>query len=299
MTSRSRRPRGRTVLTTALGKLERADALEWLGSLETESVDLVVADPPYNMGKTDWDHFESLDAYLEWSRAWLGECRRILAPAGSLYVMGWSEVLAEIKAAVSRDWAGCRWLVWFYRNKANLRDDWGRSHESILHLRKDARFTFDTDSVRIPYNAHTVRYPERPQAATSQYGGARTDLWRPHPLGARPRDVLEIPVLANGTVEKTFHPTQKPVQLIRKFVLASSRPGELVVDPFAGSGTTPVVCELTGRRWRACDLDARSCRVAAERIGSPLEFSGSQTEATEAALVARRGGLRNGRGTRA
>jgi len=107
--------------------------------------------------------------------------------------------------------------------------------------------------VRIPYNAHTTRYPERVQAETSQYGGARPDKWRPNPLGARPRDVIEVPVLANGTQEKTDHPTQKPVQLIRKFVLASSDPGDLVVDPFAGSGTTPVVCELTGRRWAATE----------------------------------------------
>src|SRR5207302_10791698 len=199
-----------------------------------------------------------------WTRAWVEAARVALSPEGSLYVMGFSEILAEIKVAVSRagGWEGCRWLVWFYRNKANLRDDWGRSHESALHLRKGARFTFNTDPVRIPYNAHTTRYPERAQAETSQYGGARVERWRPNPLGARPRDVIEVPVLANGTVEKTEHPTQKPVQLIRKFVLASSQPGELVVDPFAGSGTTPVVCELTGRRWLACELDAHWFAVA-------------------------------------
>jgi site-specific DNA-methyltransferase (adenine-specific) len=214
-----------------------------------------------------------------------------LKPDGSLYVMGFSEVLAEIKVAVSREWAGCRWLVWFYRNKANLRDDWGRSHESALHLRK-GELRFNTDPVRIPYNAHTTRYPERTQAETSQYGGARTERWRPNPLGARPRDVIEVPVLANGTAEKTAHPTQKPVQLIRKFVLASSNPGDLVVDPFSGSGTTAITCELTGRRWRACELDSEWVGVSARRIQAPHAFSGSQTEASEAALVARRGRLR-------
>ncbi len=286
--------------TTELGRLDQADALAWLRALEPGSVDLVVADPPYNLGKADWDCFESQDAYLEWTRAWVEAARVALAPRGSLYVMGFSEVLAEIKVAVSRPaagaerWAGCRWLVWFYRNKANLRDDWGRSHESVLHLRKSDRVTFHTDPVRIPYNAHTTRYPERVQAETSQYGGARPEKWRPNPLGARPRDVIEIPVLANGTAEKTDHPTQKPVQLIRKFVLASSDPGALVVDPFAGSGTTPAVCELTGRRWAACELDPHWFQVASKRIASPLAFAGSQTTDSELDLGRRRGRLKSG-----
>lgn len=288
------------VLETGLGRLEQAEALAWLGSLEAASVDLVVADPPYNLGKSDWDRFASPEAYLEWSVAWIGAAHRALKPDGSLYVMGFSEALADIKAAAAGvrpderagRWASCRWLVWSYRNKANLRDDWGRSHESLLHLRKGKHFTFNTDAVRIPYNAHTTRYPERTQAATSQDGGARADRWRPHPAGARPRDVLELPVLANGTAEKTAHPTQKPVQLVRKLVLASSDPGQLVVDPFSGSGTTALVCEQTGRRWRASELDPRWCRVAADRIRHPDAFSGSQTHEPEAVVTARRAKLR-------
>jgi site-specific DNA-methyltransferase (adenine-specific) len=288
--------------TTELGRLDQADALAWLRSLEPGTVDLVVADPPYNLGKAEWDRFDDLEAYLEWTCAWVEAARVALASHGSLYVMGFSEVLAEIKVAISRSggepWAGCRWLVWFYRNKANLRDDWGRSHESVLHLRKSDRVKFNTDPVRVPYNAHTTRYPERVQAETSQYGGARPDKWRPNPLGARPRDVIEVPVLANGTAEKTDHPTQKPVQLIRKFVLASSDAGDLVVDPFAGSGTTATVCELTGRRWAACELDPHWFAVASRRIGSPHDFSGSQTTDSELDLGRRRGRLKSGAATR-
>ncbi len=279
-------------VTTELGRLDQADALAWLRSLEPGSVDLVVADPPYNLGKSEWDRFASPESYLEWTRAWVEAARVALKPEGTLYVMGFSEVLAEIKVAVALSWESCRWLVWSYRNKANLRDDWGRSHESALHLRKGSRFTFNTDPVRVPYNEHTTRYPERTQAESSQYGGARSETWKPNPLGARPRDVIEIPVLANGTAEKTAHPTQKPVQLVRKFVLASSNAGDLVVDPFAGSGTTPVVCELAGRRWRACELDPRWFGVAAERVRSPHDFSGSQTVDSELELGRRRGRLR-------
>jgi site-specific DNA-methyltransferase (adenine-specific) len=280
------------ILETALGTLLQGCGIEWLEGCPEGSVDLVVADPPYNMGKGAWDRFASMADYLAWTRRWVQAARRALSPTGSLYVMGWPEVLAEVQVAVASEWAQVRWLVWFYRNKANLKDDWGRSHESLLLLRRGRRFTFNTDPVRIPYNAHTVRYPERSQAETSQYGGGRREGWQPHPLGARPRDVIEVPVLCNGTPEKTAHPTQKPVQLIRKLVLASSNPGDLVVDPFAGSGTTALVAELHGRRWVSCDLDPGYLEIARRRLEDPRAHAGAQTTESEAALAARRGRLR-------
>lgn len=143
--------------------------------------------------------------------------------------------------------------------------------------------------MRVPYNGHTTKYPARRQAATSQYGGAGRE-WAPHPLGAKPRDVIEVPVLANGTPEKTEHPTQKPLELIRRFVLASSDPGDLVVDPFAGSGTTAVAAEALGRRWVACETDAGFVRTAKERLASPEAFLGSQAD--EAGAARRRARLK-------
>lgn len=278
---------------TALGTLLQGCGVEWLERCPEGSVDLIVADPPYNLGKGDWDRFASPAEYLDWSRRWIAAAHRALTPTGSLYVMGFSEVLAEVQVAVAGAWDSVRWLIWFYRNKANLKDDWGRSHEALLLLRKGRPFTFNTDAVRTPYNAHTTRYPERTQAETSQYGGGRAERWRPHPLGARPRDVLEIPVLSNGTAEKTEHPTQKPVQLIRRLVLASSNGGELVVDPFAGSGTTPLVAELHGRRWVGCEADPGYAAIAARRLRDPDAFAGAQTKDSEAALASRRGRLRS------
>src|SRR5690349_15385251 len=212
------------------GELWHADVLDLLGRLADGSVDLVVTDPPYAIAKQDWDEFESIDAYVAWCDRWLAEIARVLAPHGSAYVWGFSEILADVKAKSARRFAGCRWLVWYYRNKANLGRDWGRSHESILHLRSEAA-RIDVDAVRVPYNGHTTRYPDRVQAVNSQYGrGLRRDRWQPNPLGAKPRDVLEVPVLCNGMAEKTEHATQKPEALIDKLVLASSRPGDLVVD---------------------------------------------------------------------
>ncbi|MBA3532677.1 MAG: site-specific DNA-methyltransferase [Ardenticatenales bacterium] len=250
------------------GELWLGDAMTWLGNLGAETVDLIIADPPYNIKKAEWDTFESQQAYVDWSLKWISEAARALKPLGSLYLCGFSEIVADLRLPASRYFAGCRWLVWHYKNKANLRHDWGRSHESILHFRKNKGFTFNTDDVRIPYGHHTLKYPEHPQAETSQYGnGKRKDTtWQPHPRGAKPRDVIEIPTLSNGMQEKTAHPTQKPEELIRRLVLASSNPQDLVVDPFVGSGTTAVVSEQLGRRWLGCDLSPEYLKWAVERI---------------------------------
>jgi len=253
----------------ANGELWVGDAITWLSNLPDSSVDLVFADPPYNIKKAEWDTFESQQEYVEWSLKWIEQTARILKPTGTLYICGYSEILADLKLPASRYFKGCRWLVWHYKNKANLGSDWGRSHESILHFRKSRDFTFNIDDVRIPYGNHTAKYPDHPQAETSQYshnGNHKDKIWRPHPRGAKPRDVIEVPVLSNGMSERTEHPTQKPEELLRKFVLASSNPGDLIVDPFLGSGSTVVVAEQLGRRWMGCDISTEYCGWAVDRL---------------------------------
>jgi len=101
------------------GLLFAADSIEWLQQVESCSVDLVFADPPYNIKKADWDKFESQEQYIAWSLLWIKEAARILKPTGSLYICGFSEILADLKHPSMRYFKGCKWLVWNYRNKAN------------------------------------------------------------------------------------------------------------------------------------------------------------------------------------
>ncbi|WP_219133074.1 site-specific DNA-methyltransferase [Janthinobacterium sp. UMAB-60] len=251
------------------GRLFQGNSFDWLESLDDASVDLVFADPPYNIKKAEWDNFDSQEKYIEWSIRWITQASRVLKPTGSLYVCGFSEILADLKHPASRYFKYCRWLIWHYKNKANLGNDWGRSHESIIHLRKSDASKLNIDDVRMPYGAHTLKYPSHPQADTSAFSkGAekKRDAWTPHPKGAKPKDVIDIPTTCNGMGEKTPHPTQKPEELVRKFVLASSNVGDVVLDPFSGSGTTAVVAEQLGRKWMACDLDPQYNRWAIERL---------------------------------
>ena len=279
---------GAPYFRTARGALYGGDAIDWLGRLPGGAIDLVFADPPYNAGREPWDCFASDDAYREWSQRWLAQAARILKPTGSLYVCGFPEVLADLQGLARPCFAGCRWLVWHYRNKANLGRDWGRSHESILHLRRE-RFALNIDEARVPYNAHTLRYPSHPQAESSRYGGARY-VWSPHPLGAKPRDVLEIPTLTNGMPEKTAHPTQKPLELVRRLVAAATTPGEWVVDPFGGSGTTYAACEALDRHWLGCELDAGYRALIKARLAEPV--SAPAAERAESRRRAQRRKLR-------
>ncbi|HRZ22537.1 MAG TPA: site-specific DNA-methyltransferase [Candidatus Contendobacter sp.] len=251
------------------GCLYQGDSIQWLASFDSSSVDLIFADPPYNIKKADWDTFESQEEYIKWSIQWIAQASRILKPTGSLYVCGFSEILADLKHPASRYFKSCRWLIWHYKNKANLGNDWGRSHESIIHFRKSEYAQINIDDIRTPYGAHTLKYPSHPQAKTSAYGNGMSkqrENWTPHPKGAKPKDVIDIPTTCNGMGEKTPHPTQKPEELLRKFILASSNEGDLVIDPFSGSGTTIVVAEQLNRRWLGCDLSAQYNQWAIERI---------------------------------
>lgn len=257
-----------SIFNTNLGKLYNMDAVEYMRTVPSNSVHLIFADPPYNIKKAEWDTFESQKAYVEWSMEWIREAHRILTPDGSLFICGFSEILADLKWASSSLFKGCKWLVWYYRNKGNLGKDWGRSHESILHLRKGTSFILNMDEVRIPYNTHTTKYPNRTQGTSSQFanGKAKKQEWTPNPLGAKAKDVFEIPTISNGAWEKMDHPTQKPVELMRKIILGASKPDSLIYDPFGGSGSTYAVAEAYGREWIGTELSAEYCTLISARL---------------------------------
>lgn len=276
------------------GLLFQGDSLKWLTTLPANSVDMIFADPPYNIKKADWDKFESQEQYIEWSMCWIKEAERVLKSTGSLFVCGFTEILADLKHPAMKYFKSCKWLIWHYKNKANLGNDWGRSHESVLLLRKSSEYTMNIDMVRIPYGEHTLKYPSHPQAETSQYGQGKApkENWMPNPMGAKPKDVIEIPTTCNGMGEKTKHPTQKPEELVRKFVLAASNPGDIILDPFSGSGTTIVVAEQLGRKWLGCDINAEYNEWAIQRVDHVVRKSVDEWIAFDKENARRRSSIR-------
>lgn len=254
---------------TSYGALYCTDAIKFLSNLPDGVADVVFADPPYSIGKAEWDNFSSRQEYVDWVKEWLFHCYRILKPNGTMYVMGFSEILAHISVAAETTFHSVRWVIWHYRNKPNMgKSDWVRSHEAILHLRKSDSARFFMDYIREPYNRHTQKYPERGQGKTSQYGNGKDFLWSPDQKGAKPRDVIDIPALSNGMKERTAHPTQKPEELLRRLLLAVTEENHIVIDPFGGSGTTFVVCEQLKRYWLGCDKENDFCEMTQKRVST-------------------------------
>ena len=117
------------------GKIYQSDCTDFLKSIETGTVTTVFADPPYNIGKAEWDDLGDQDEYIRWSLEWIKEVSRILRPNGTFYICGFTEILADLRRPAMDYFKKCKWLIWYYDNKANMRNDWGRSHESIICFR--------------------------------------------------------------------------------------------------------------------------------------------------------------------
>ncbi len=257
-----------------LGYLHCGDVLEALSAYRGEPFQLIIADPPYfqvQLGE-EWDMaWASAEEYVEWTTRWVRACRRVLRPDGLLYVFGqpgkrehvWLHVCSRLTVEMTFH----DLIIWDRAVGYNERSDsFTPQYEMILVLRAtaDGRPYFDKDAVREPYDEATIRTYLRDKRykdleareAHLRKGKYATNLWR-------------IPSLKGISREKVGHPTQKPRALIDRIVLSSSRPGDLVLDPFLGSGTTAVSCEEHGRRWVGIERNPDYAALVRRRMATP------------------------------
>jgi DNA modification methylase len=230
------------------------DACQLLGDLEAESMDLVIADPPYNLGK-DYGHGKgalSADQYLDFSRAWLAQVNRVLRPGGTLYVFMGVRFISYIYAVLENE-LGLKfnsWITWHYTQGMGRKRGFSPRHEDILMFNKGGGAVFfDLDGVRIPQKYYRKRNNMR---------------------GANPGDVWEFSHVHYCQKNRQAHPTQKPEGLIERMVLGSSPRGGRVLDPFAGSGTTLRVCQQLGRHVLGMELNPDYLDLIKERLGQPF-----------------------------
>ena len=225
------------------------DCIKRMKKMEPNSVDIIICDPPYNIGKdfgNDSDK-QDMDKYLTWCDEWISECIRILKPKGTLYIYGFSEILAYIRVRIN---INVRWIIWHYTNKVTPSlNNWQRTHESILCCSKDKKPHFNRDDVREPYTETFLKNAAGKvrKATKGRFSNGDTETtYNAHANGALPRDVIKISALAGGAgkKERVNHPTQKPLELCRKLIKASKVGDEtLVVVPFAGSGSECVAAK--------------------------------------------------------
>jgi len=232
-------------------RLVCGDATAEMAKLPDACVDLLIADPPYNLGK-DYGNNHDLKSwamYANFTHNWLTEAVRVLKPTGSLYVfMGVryiSRLFIMLEDEFSLNFNG--WITWHYTQGIGRKIGFSPRHEDILYFTRSEDFTFNLDNVRIP----------------QKYYRKRNNM-----AGANPGDVWSFSHVHYCSEERENHPTQKPEALMERMISASSSPGDVVLDPFVGSGTTCRVAQVLERQWLGIDINPDYIDMSQARITS-------------------------------
>jgi DNA modification methylase len=235
------------------------DCIEILGRLPAASADLVFADPPFNIGY-QYDVYHDRRAkqdYLGWAEKWMSAATRVLKPAGAFFLAIGDEFAAEHKVLLDRLGLTLRnWIIWHYTFGVNCTKKFNRSHAHIFYYVRDPKdYTFNPDGVRVP-SARQTTYADR---RANPVGKLPDDTWvlRPQESEAHFRsdqDTWFVSRVCGTFKERVSHPCQMPEGVLERIIKVASNPHDLVIDPFAGSGTTLAVAKRLGRRFLGCEL---------------------------------------------
>lgn len=234
-------------------KLITGDATRVLEELESSSVDLIIADPPYNLGKNYQNNIDkkTFEEYLVFSREWLLEACRVLKAHGTIYVFMGFRFISYLYDILERElnlhFHG--WIVWHYTQGMGKTKGFSPRHDDILMFTKSSSFTFNLDDIRVPQKFYRQRNNMR---------------------GANPGDVWEFSHVHYCNLNRQDHPTQKPEGLIERMVLASSNEGDVVLDPFSGSGTTLRVCQQVNRKGIGIEINPEYVEMTEKRLSEPF-----------------------------
>ena len=242
-----------------LDKIITGDCLKILAELPDDCADLIVADPPYNIGyKYDrYNDSQKHEDYCAWSRQWMLACKHVLSPRGSMYVAIGDDYAAQLRIIGREIGLTLRnWIVWHYTFGQSTKKKFARSHIHIFYFVADPnKFTFNDDSVRV-LSDRQKQYADR----------------RANPAGKIPDDTWVVFPRVCGTFgERADGPNQLPEALVARIIRASSNLGDLVLDPFCGAGTTATVAAQLHRRYLSIDISAEYVRKARLRIKQSLK----------------------------
>lgn len=230
------------------------DCCDFLKELPDESVQLICIDPPYNLELAGWDIY---DNYIEWAAKWLDEAYRVLSKNGNMVIFGGIQ-FRDVKSGDLIDiiqyirhnskFKLINTIIWYYKNGMSAHRYFANRHEEAIWLAKSNDYYFDLDSVRVPYSEEDLKLALKDKRLNPENTKK----------GKNPTNVWQIGRLNGNSKERVGHPTQKPVEIIDRFVKALSFPGSIVLDFFAGSGTVGRVCINEGRNCLMCDSDSMS-----------------------------------------
>lgn len=246
-----------------LDRVVAGDCIQGMKALPDGCVDLIIADPPYNLAKDfgAWKEKERKSEWLPWSKRWLDECNRVLKDGGSIFVYGIHHHLCWLQCYMYEiGLAYRRQIIWHYENGfAGYTKTLAAHYEPLLWFSRGERYTYHP--IREPYKS-----TERLKHRITKNGKE----WKPHPEGRLAGDVWKFPTLAGRRFrdEKVDHPTQKPMSISTRIVKHFSNKGEIVVVPFAGSGSECLAAAMCGRHFVGFELNPDYIAVAERRLES-------------------------------
>jgi site-specific DNA-methyltransferase (adenine-specific) len=289
-------------------QIVQGDCLKTMAAWPEHAIDLIFADPPYNIGY-NYDEYEDKrddHDYIAWTENWISACARLLKPTGSFYVLIGDEYAAEVRMHLKklerqRQLTVRNWIIWHYTFGQNCKVKFNRSHAHLFYCvgsaladggkvkLDDLPFTFNREAIAVP-SARQLIYAD---ARANPSGKLPDDTWYLRPQEAdgmlKPEDDTWYVSRLCGTFRERaqWHPCQLPEALLERVIKVSSNPGDLVFDPFTGSGSTLRVARRLGRHWLGCELSESYAQQALKRV--------MEDEAPRGPVITRNG-LRAGAG---
>ncbi len=238
-----------------LDKIILGDCVEILGEINEPFADLIFADPPFNIGyKYDkYNDKQKHEHYIAWTKEWMSVCKKVLKPQGSFYIAIGDDYAANVKVIADELGLFMRnWIIWHYTFGQQTKDKFARSHTHIFYFSQDkTNFTFNDYAVRVPSDRQLI-YNDK----------------RANPEGKMPDDVWNTFSRVCGTFkERTgWHPCQMPESLLKRIISVSSNPGECVLDPFSGSGTTAAAALQLERHYVGIEISEQYVENSSKRL---------------------------------
>ena len=238
-----------------LNRIICGDCIEVLDKVEKPFADLIFADPPFNIGYKYDKYNDKVKSknYITWTKDWMAVCKKVLKPHGSFYIAIGDEYAANVKVIADEIGLFMRnWLIWHYTFGQQMKKKFARSHTHIFYFVSDkSNFTFNDHAVRVPSDRQLL-YNDK----------------RANPAGKMPDDVWsQYPRVCGTFKERTgWHPCQMPESLLKRIIAVSSNPGDCVLDPFSGSGTTAVTAAQSGRNYVGVEISKTYVEKAKKRL---------------------------------
>ena len=246
------------------------DCMDFLRTIPSESIQLITTSPPYNIGK-EYENRMKLSDYIEQQENVIRECYRVLSPTGNLCwevgnyvdpaggIVPLDSVLYPIFTQLGMKMRNR--IIWRFEHGLHCKNRFSGRYETIVWYTKTSDYVFHLDPVRVPQ-----KYPGK-----KHFKGPKVGEYSCNPLGKNPGDVWEIPNVKSNHVEKTDHPCQFPVELVERLVLSMSSEGDIVFDPFLGTGSTIIAALRHDRKGMGAEIVPEYVSLSRQRIQMEID----------------------------